>query len=45
VSASLSIDAAVMAFATLLAAPVVTADLEDMEKSLPFFPGVRLLAA
>lgn len=44
VDAKLSIDAAVMAFAALLDAPVVTSDLDDMTKLRATFPGVRLLS-
>jgi predicted nucleic acid-binding protein len=40
----LSIDAAVMAFAALLDAPVITSDFGDLERMKPFFPGVRLLS-
>jgi predicted nucleic acid-binding protein len=40
----LSIDAAVMAFAALLDAPVITRDVSDLERLKPFFPGVRLLS-
>lgn len=43
VDARLSIDAAVMAFAALRDAAVVTSDLEDLERLRPSFPGVRLL--
>lgn len=41
---TLSIDAAVMAFAALLDAPVITSDLGDLERLRGFFPGVRLLS-
>ena len=44
VNSGLSIDAAVMAFAALLDAPVVTSDLEDLGRFRPTFPGVRLLS-
>ena len=44
VDAKLSIDAAVMAFAALLGAPVVTSDMDDLESLRPVFPGVRLLS-
>lgn len=44
VDAKLSIDAAVMAFAALLDAPVVTSDLDDLMKLRAIFPGVRLLS-
>jgi hypothetical protein len=44
VDSKLSIDAAVMAFAALIAAPVVTADVSDFEKFQAFFPSVRLLS-
>lgn len=43
VDAKLSIDAAVMAFAALTDSPVVTSDLDDLERFRPTFPGVRLL--
>jgi hypothetical protein len=44
VDSSLSIDAAVMAVAALLDAPVITSDLEDLDRLRPHFPGVRLLS-
>ena len=44
VDSSLSIDAAVMAFAALRDAPVVTSDLADLERLRVLFPSVRLLA-
>ena len=40
----LSIDAAVMAFAALMGAPVVTSDREDLERFSGVFPGVRVLS-
>jgi len=45
IDSNLSIDAAVMAFAALLDAPVVTSDLADLERLKVLFPGVRLLSA
>ena len=45
VDSKLSIDAAVMAFAALLDAPVVTSDLDDLSRFRATFPGVRLLSA
>lgn len=45
IDSKLSIDAAVMAFSALLDAPLVTSDLDDLERFKPFFPGVRLLSA
>lgn len=39
----LSIDAAVIAFAALIGAPVVTSDRHDLERFGEIFPGVRLL--
>jgi len=44
VDSKLSIDAAVMAFGALLDAPVITSDLEDLERLRAVFPGVRLLS-
>ncbi|MEA2752580.1 MAG: hypothetical protein QOI41_6723 [Myxococcales bacterium] len=44
VDSKLSIDAAVMAFASLLDAPVITSDLRDLQRLSPFFPAVRLLS-
>jgi len=44
VDSKLSIDAAVMAFGALLDAPVITSDLDDLERLRPLFPGVRLLS-
>src|SRR5262249_10874216 len=40
VDSKLSIDAAVMAFAALLSAPVITGDLSDLERLRSLFPGV-----
>jgi predicted nucleic acid-binding protein len=45
VDSKLSIDAAVMAFAALIDAPLVTGDVSDFEKFQAFFPSVRLLKA
>jgi predicted nucleic acid-binding protein len=44
VDSKLSVDAAVAAFAAMIDAPLVTSDLEDMERFRPFFPGLRLLS-
>ena len=44
VDAKLSIDAAVMAFAALLDAPVITSDMVDLGSLRQLFPGVRLLS-
>jgi predicted nucleic acid-binding protein len=44
VNSKLSIDAAVMAFAALLDAPVITSDLDDLGRLRAVFPGVRLLS-
>ena len=41
----LSIDAAVMAFAALRDAPVITTDLDDLARLKAAFPSVRLLSA
>jgi predicted nucleic acid-binding protein len=41
--AALSIDAAVAAFAVLLDAPVVTADVDDFDRLRAWLPGLRLL--
>ncbi len=45
VDSRLSIDAAVMAFAALIDAPVITSDLEDLSRLKAMFPSVRLLTA
>jgi predicted nucleic acid-binding protein len=44
VDSKMSIDAAVMAFGSLLDAPVITSDLRDLERLAAVFPGVRLLS-
>ena len=44
VESKLSIDAAVMAFAALVGAPVVTSDRGDLERFADVFPGVRILS-
>jgi predicted nucleic acid-binding protein len=44
IDSKMSIDAAVMAFASLLDAPVITSDLHDLERLSVVFPGVRLLS-
>ncbi len=44
IDSKMSIDAAVMAFGALLDAPVVTSDLDDLERLRLLFPGVRLLS-
>jgi hypothetical protein len=44
VDSRMSIDAAVMAFGSLLDAPVITSDLRDLERLAAVFPGVRLLS-
>jgi predicted nucleic acid-binding protein len=45
VDSKLSIDAAVMAFAALVDAPVITSDIEDLSRLSAVFPSVRLLSA
>jgi predicted nucleic acid-binding protein len=45
VDSKMSIDAAVMAFAALIGAPVITSDPDDLGRFLPSFPGARLLSA
>ncbi len=44
IDSRLSIDAAVMAFAAVRSAPVITSDLSDLERLKVVFPGVRLLS-
>lgn len=44
IDSKLSIDAAVMAFAALFDASLVTSDFDDMTKLRAIFPGVRLLS-
>ncbi|MSP23860.1 MAG: PIN domain-containing protein [Myxococcales bacterium] len=44
VDSKLTIDAAVMAFAALLDAPVITSDVGDLERLRALFPGVRVLS-
>jgi predicted nucleic acid-binding protein len=43
IDSRLSIDAAVMAFAALHDAPVITSDIDDLTRFKPIFPSVRLL--
>ncbi len=43
VDSRLTIDAAVMAFAALIDAPVITSDFDDLVRLKALFPGVRLL--